>query len=74
MIGFLVGGYTEFLPDLQRFQIKSALIDGKVYVSELEGVGIIGGAVWFGPGQDCTGTYDPLSHFLKLFQCIHSSK
>ncbi|KLO05654.1 hypothetical protein SCHPADRAFT_946725 [Schizopora paradoxa] len=61
MTSFLVGGFMELLPDLQRCQVKSALIDGKAYVSELEGVGIIGGAVWFGPGQDCTGTEEQRS-------------
>jgi len=60
---FLVGGFVgrggpkdpkdkSLVPALHRAQIKAGLIGGKVYVAELESVGIIGAAVWFGPGEE----------------------
>lgn len=38
--------------DLHAAQIRAGLIGGLVYVAEVEGRGVAGAAVWFGPGQD----------------------
>ncbi|KAH8106608.1 hypothetical protein DFH11DRAFT_1732688 [Phellopilus nigrolimitatus] len=53
---FLINGHKSLLADLQRAQVKAALIGGEVYVAETEADGIIGVAVWFGPGTELLGS------------------
>jgi len=50
------GAKSSLVADLHRAQIKAGLVGGRVYVAEIEGVGIVGAAVSFGPGQELLGS------------------
>ncbi|KAF8583588.1 hypothetical protein K439DRAFT_1661199 [Ramaria rubella] len=46
-----LGGDKSLVPVLLKTHVTAALIEGEVYVAEMEEKGIVGVAVWFGPGQ-----------------------
>ena len=45
----------SLLPYYHRWIIESGLAGGKVFVAETQQLGIIGSAVWFGPGEEWLG-------------------
>ncbi|TDL30001.1 hypothetical protein BD410DRAFT_710196 [Rickenella mellea] len=61
---YIVGGFIgndgnkSLVPDVHRAQIKAGLIGGRVYVAEIDQVGIVGAAVWFGPGEELLSSPD----------------
>jgi hypothetical protein len=42
---------VERMFECLRAHVSAGVTDGEVYVAETEGKGIVGGAIWFGPGQ-----------------------
>ena len=42
---------------MNRALVEAVLAGGKVYVAEYDDVGIVGTAVWFGPGEGFMKTY-----------------
>lgn len=52
----LVGGHTELLPSFFGCHFKAALIGGSVYVAETKENGIVGTAIWLGPGEAIQGS------------------
>ncbi|PAV17571.1 hypothetical protein PNOK_0763600 [Pyrrhoderma noxium] len=50
-------GEMSLMPYYHRWIIESGLAGGKVYVAETQQLGIIGSAVWFGPGEEWLGVF-----------------
>lgn len=66
-MGYLLGGYNGHIrsPSLLNDQISAAvhggLIGGQIHVAEIPDAGIVGAAMWFGPGEALYSTYVALA-------------
>ncbi len=55
--GYMVGGYNghlktpSLMSEFNRAAIHAALVGGQLYVAELPDDGIVGAAIWYGPGE-----------------------
>lgn len=56
-IGYMAGGYNGHLKTpslmsvLNRASVIAGLVGGEVFVAELPDDGIVGAAIWYGPGE-----------------------
>lgn len=54
-----LGVKDEFVRPCARAHLMSGVIGGEIHVAELPGVGIVGVAMWFRPGQKMLSTCVP---------------
>ncbi len=56
-IGYILGGYNghlktpSLMSEFNRAVVHAGLVGGQLYVAELPDVGIVGAAIWYGPGE-----------------------
>lgn len=53
--GFFVDvldGSKDKMFECFRAQIHAGLVSGEIYVVDIPGAGVVGGALWFGPGEE----------------------
>lgn len=59
LLGYFIGslgGDRSLVTPFLRAHLNAAVIDGKIYFAEDPFDGVVGVAIWFGPGQKFLGS------------------